>query len=55
MWEHTIRGIFIVFNFEVHALTPYEEVCLVSKLPQEYVASIIGLYKNNGAVSCVGN
>ncbi len=22
---------------------------------QEYVASLIGLYKNNGAVSCVGN
>ncbi len=22
--------------------------------PQEYVASITGLYKNNGAVSCVG-
>ncbi len=22
---------------------------------KEYVASLIGLYKNNGAVSCVGN
>ncbi len=22
--------------------------------PKEYVASLIGLYKNNGAVSCVG-
>ncbi len=22
--------------------------------PEEYVASIIGLYKDNGAVSCVG-
>ncbi len=22
---------------------------------KEYVASIIGLYKNNGAVSCIGN
>ena len=25
------------------------------KLYQEYVASIIGVYKNNGAVSCVAN
>ncbi len=25
-----------------------------SRFGQEYVASLIGLYKNNGAVSCVG-